>query len=338
MAVEIPRAYIFPQDISGFGIVGKHYYEELRKYYPVRMIPMTALLFYVTIFRYKDVIMHPLLYAGLRDTFPRRESLIGVEVADSDRVSEKAVEVCNKADMLIVPSEFSRKAYTTSGVKVPVKVARHGFPDSWLTIPKERFSSFLFKALRGKGRCRCLFFHIHSWYRKGGDLVVKVMKRVQRMYPDVWLVVKGGGFPDELKQVTYHPIAGFYSEIQLREIYDTSEIYLMFSRGGSFELNALEALSRGLVVLYPEGSSVAEYADGYGVPIKVVRHPVVLPDNAIHIGRGWEIDVEDAVTKLKDVIENLDEYKARASEFPIGRWTWSVVGKEFAEAVGEVWG
>jgi len=79
--------------------------------------------------------------------------------------------------------------------------------------------------------------------------VVKVMKEIQHMYSDVWLMVKGGGFSRELDELRCDKLAGFFSERQLAEVYDANDVLLMFSRGGSFELNALEAVSRGLVVL-----------------------------------------------------------------------------------------
>jgi len=169
MSITIPKAYIVPHDTSAFGLVGKHYLESLREHYPVRDIPMTALLFYVTIFRYGDVIMHPLLYAGLRGTMPKCRTLIGVEVADSDRISKEAIKVVNKANMLIVPSYFSKKAYLSSGAKIPIEVVQHGFPDEWLTKPKDRFSFALLRLARMKGSVRCLFFHIHSLLLQKAD-------------------------------------------------------------------------------------------------------------------------------------------------------------------------
>jgi len=341
MSVYVDKAYIHPHDSSAFGIVTGHYLESLKEHYFVRDIPMIAGHFYMKIFRFGDVIIHPFLPCAIRGYYPKARSIIACEIAEGDRMSKKAVRCINKADMLIVPSMWVKESYLASGLKIPVEIVPHGFPDEWLTKPKKRISNMMLRLMRSKSDRRCLWFYIHSWWRKGGNLVVKVMKEIQKLFDDVWLGVKVGirapPLPDEINEVKHDVIAGFYSELQLVDIYDTHDVLLMFSRGGSFEINALEAVSRGLVVLYPEKSCVAEYMGDYGVAVKSTKRVRAMPDDEFHIGYAYEIDVDDAITKLKDVLENLDEYKARAEEFPIGLWTWRSVGEKFVKAVRKVW-
>jgi len=53
-------------------------------------------------------------YAMWKNKFHK---LIAIEVADSDRISEKAAEIVNRMDEVIVPSTFSKEAFEKSGVK-----------------------------------------------------------------------------------------------------------------------------------------------------------------------------------------------------------------------------
>ena len=51
--------------------------------------------------------------------------------------------------------------------------------------------------------------------------------------------------------------------------------------------------------------------------------------NPVHVGEGFEICVRDAVDKLEDVLDNLEEYKARFWELHyevLRKYSWSAIG------------
>jgi len=178
-------------------------------------------------------------------------------------------------------------------------------------------------------RPRSLFFCVHSPFRKGLDIVEKILTRVSAEGYAFSTIVKGIQ-PEGIKAFA---VKGRLGWSQIRALYDSADILLMPSRGGSFELNGLEALARGLPVLATEGGAWCEYMEGYGVLVKSVANPVVLPASEFHAGRGVEMDVEEAVDKLCDIINNLDDYKARVAEFPRGEWTWDVTRQKLKKLV-----
>jgi len=63
----------------------------------------------------------------------------------------------------------------------------------------------------------------------------------------------------------------------------------------------------------------------------------VFEGNAIHVGYGYTVDVEKAVDRVCEVLDNLDEYKARAREYAVEvlskKYTWDRVGELLWDAV-----
>jgi hypothetical protein len=170
----------------------------------------------------RNVLLHPFLYP-----FTSKESFLnnarnfarllvtknkigGFDVADSDKVSDIAVELLNKIDLIMVPSTFSRDAFINSDVRPEiVQVLPHGLDDYFLTddvdvdsenesigtenvdnedidnknnsnVEKVEKTFNKLRELREKGKILILYFSIHSGYRKGADLVEEVMKRVEK--------------------------------------------------------------------------------------------------------------------------------------------------------------
>jgi len=59
--------------------------------------------------------------------------IIGVEVADSDRISEKFIDYANNyADRLIGNSEWTLNAFKNSGLKIPIFKVVHNFNERLL--------------------------------------------------------------------------------------------------------------------------------------------------------------------------------------------------------------
>jgi len=279
------------------------------------------------------VVLHPLLYLagksldGYMHLVSRAARVVGVDVADSDRVSADAVTIANLADALIVPSNFARRAYVESGVRVPVHVVPHALDDAFLSEkpPQDHVDELgeyipLLQKLRE--RYRVLFFYAlwHSDYRKGADLVFETLSRLSKERKDFALIARTGSpvflYETEKRGIRALAITKHLSYASMRYLYDLCDIYPLFSRGGGFELNGLEALARGEVVVASEGGAWEEYLPReFLVPARAwVR---VFRDNPYHVGLGPEIDVEKATNKLHEVMDNIDEWKERAREHSI---------------------
>ena len=60
-------------------------------------------------------------------------------------------------------------------------------------------------------------------------------------------------------------------------------------------------------------------------------NPTVFPNNSIHIGKGVEMCVNKAVDKILNVLDNLNEYKAKIEEnynFWIENFSYEAVKKQ----------
>lgn len=295
---------------------------RLKRWFRIQEVPEESFL---GIYPYTNpaVIIHPYFWCIRKDherfvrLRPRYRSVIAVDVADSDRLSDMAVNMANLADAVVVPSTWARAAFIRSGVSPPVYVVPHGLHPEFYR-PKRPSTNSVVVALREiKARYRvkyCLFFLWHSSRRKGADLVYKVMKRIQEERDDVVLVLKVARHYEPivkyLARLRTLIVRGWMSISDLVDLYDTCDVYLLFSRGGGFELNGLEALARGLIVIAPEEGAWVDYLPKESL-VKVAGYEPPLVGNPFHVGNGPVIDVEAAVDRLHEVLDDLDEWKAR---------------------------
>jgi len=301
------------------------------------------------------VFIHPLFYlankykedfsALIRD---RRFKLIGVDVADSDRISEYGVRLANLCDAVVVPSRWAKEVYEKSGVQVPVYVVPHAlFPE--FLAPKRPPSAPRLRELWKKkiddNLVYILYICQHSPRRKGFDLVKRVLEAALRERGEKILPIFHGGVAGVMSwylkgECIVKRGKCLIDRRLLVQVYDLCDVYLLFSRGGGFELCGLEALARGLVVLAPEAGPWTEYLPRESL-VKVARWAPVLHENLIHVGLGPEIDVDDAVEKLVSIVDSIGEWRARFAAYAKEareKWTWERSGAILRQVMEEVAG
>jgi len=179
------------------------------------------------------------------------------------------------------------------------------------------------------------------------DLITKVYERLRSERSDIVLIDKTTMGTLNLEKIYYSVLkdlgsivlTGWLTEEQQIELYDLCDIYLGFSRGGGFEMNNLEALARGEVVIAPDEGSWTDYLPKWSL-VRSHHCDYVLADNPIHIGKGVEINVDKAVKKILDIIDDLDEYKAKVREYVNEKirheYTWDVVGRGLKKVIDDV--
>ncbi len=271
----------------------------------------------------RNVLIHPFLYPfASADSFIQnsknfakllamKNKIGGFDVADSDRISKPAVDLINKIDLMMIPSSFVKDVYIKSGVTIPIEVLPHGISNKFLKdgiVDTDNKKIKKLRKMKEKGKILILYFLIHSGHRKGADLVKKVMKKIQKKFENVYLVVRSNNcsYFSDIRTIC---INSWLNDNDLVGLYDACDICLSPSRGGGFELNALEAVSRGLPTLVPNGGCFLDLIDYY-IPINIsdkITRP--LPGNPIHTGFGFEVDLEDFEDKLTDTIDRLDYWQ-----------------------------
>jgi glycosyltransferase involved in cell wall biosynthesis len=296
----------------------------------------------------RNILLHPVLYTTIGDKagmfqarHKRLENAIkiksrlgGFETADSDQISKVAVDVLNRFDVVFLPSTFAINALRKSGVSSPLELVPHGLSDALLdpdrTIAADSIRHI--QQIKQKNEATLvLFFCLHSDYRKGADLVYEAMEHIQGMHSDVYLVVKKTSHDTEIKKkmrsLRLIEIPTWLSESELRQLYDVCDMLLVPSRGGGFELNALEGLARGIPTLAPNAGCFTDYIQ-YAIPLPVVGNPKVFPDNPIHVGNGWETSVDQLAHMIHQVLGSMETWKEKAdANAPIIRqkYSWTTV-------------
>jgi glycosyltransferase involved in cell wall biosynthesis len=343
--------YIYPvfKHVSWTSIADEHV-NYLRQHIPVNALNEGVLPLLGLSTRPK-ILVQPYFYPFqrweniLKTKLSRINALIGIDVADSNRITEYAVRLTEYADAMVVPSEFARRAYVESGVRKPVHVLPHGVSEGWLrgevpnTFSDKVFTDSLDK-IRGKGYRLMLSYVMHSEYRKGYDLLREIYARVRRERADCRLVLKAcdgvwlcDESADERTTLISHRWLEDYDKMRL---FDVCDLYLLTSRGGGFEHPPLEGLARGLPMIGAKGGSWEDYMPPWA-GVDSEPSGVVLEGNPIHCGIGVQLKVDKAVDKVLHMLDNIDDYKAKAREYANTvireKFTWDVIGKELLDII-----
>jgi glycosyltransferase involved in cell wall biosynthesis len=363
--------------IVSFTLVARKHVEYLKKQELADVYELDELAFPSHVPRIKyDTILHPWIYIyhrflqsrlnalseSLRDRFDEYlewwrsnfSQLVAVDVCDSDRMSEYAVSLLNQADKVVVPSNYCVEVYRSSGVKRPVYRVPHGVDPNWystpniwealpLALPVRKINPvlvdlYVYKARRNK---RFLLFWLwHSEARKGWFEVREFYSRLVRERGDAVLVLKTM-YPHSLAfQEVMHlgtvQVYGWLSEYEKMALYDLADVTLVFSRGGGFEHNALESLARGVPVVTSNSGSWTDYVPPF-LQVKAGERVRVFEHNAVHVGYGYKVDVEDALNKIHDILENYDDYRARVEEWRSkvlkSEYRWDIIAKRLVETI-----
>ena len=173
----------------------------------------------------------------------------------------------------------------------------------------------------------------HSDFRKGADLFHNIAKEIQKERDDIYFLVKSGGPRTDFQDLRMFNFTGNTDFDNIVKMYRISDLYLLTSRGGSFELNGLEAFVSKIPVIATKGGAWEEYFPPRLKDLLVdsCNFPTVLPNNPIHIGQGVEMCMDKAVDKVLEVLDKLDEYKAKIEEnynFWIENFSYETVKKQ----------
>ena len=320
--------YVYPRYKSvSFSLIGKQHIKYLSDKVKVQEIDEEA-LDNIQWLRRRNILLHPILYNVIGDKIRQFEvrskrlqrllrvknKLGGFETADSNKISKVAVDALNQTDLVMVPSTFAQMSFKVSGVKAPIEVVPHGLNDAMLVDDGITDPQILkIKKIKDEHDAKLiLFFLIHSEFRKGADIALEALRFIQMKYPNVYLVLKsqgeGGKMLEEFRKLRTIEVTSWLKDDVLRQLYDVCDVLIVPSRGGGFELNALEGVARGLPTIVPNAGCFTDYIN-FCIPVNVSDRPRVFTDNPIHIGTGWEVSVDDLAYTLSNVLEELDYFK-----------------------------
>jgi len=303
--------YYLTNNNCSYSLVAKHHISSLKKLgYEVVETDITRII------PNEIALIHPVLFLrndkGVENFAKYHSHLIGFQTSDTERIGKSWVNLLNnpKIEMVITPSTYSATALRNSGVVNRIKVIPHG-------VSKE------FRPLNIDHQgIRALTFIQHNPFRKGED----ILRKLTGKFPGIDFKVKGPG-------------DRWMSETELAEFYNSFDIYLALQRGGSFEMNPLEALACGLVVISNAYGCVLDYLNEKNSVLVPLKGKVKLFENGVNpneIGDVCEPDIDKWCEKLQWCLDNLKMLKERAvikSKEIRERYSWENVAKGIGECI-----
>jgi len=294
-------------------------------------------------------IVHPMFYPlvstpwKMKWLIKKAKYLIGFDVCDTDRISNLASFVANMFDLVSVPCKFCKNVYRFSGVITQIEVLPHGVDDVFFREHREPNDPDLKRIASYRGR-KILFFLWHSGFRKGADIVADAFARIVKEFGNVYLIVKTSELIDPFTQFLMHiPNVIFFnkwlSEDDLVDLYDICDIVVVPSRGGGFELNALEGLARGKIVVVSQWGSFDDYCKEC---LRVTTKNLIdlfmgdCQAKMIHSGKGVNPDSFDLYQKLKYALQMYDVLLKRfkvLQRVVRENYNWKTIGKQLYDMV-----
>jgi glycosyltransferase involved in cell wall biosynthesis len=250
-----------------------------------------------------------------RRGIPHTPVKVGMEVVETDKLSDVIVFTLKQMDHIITFNEYARKILELHGIKS--HVVPHPYHPLFIRSPRYPKHQKLQELLRLKmdhGYILALLHLWHSGFRKGVDNVLLPLRRLALRYPNFMLVIKRVDIIDHLLgslkvMVRNFEIEEFLDPDDYVDLYDIVDIVIMPSRGEGFGMVALEALVRGKITVIPD-HEMYHYRD-YCVKVKTSGESRYDEENLIHVGRGVDIDRDDFYEKMVDIMEHLDSYVER---------------------------
>jgi glycosyltransferase involved in cell wall biosynthesis len=166
--------------------------------------------------------------------------------------------------------------------------------------------------LPGSG-IRVLYFCLHSFWRKGGDILARALSILSRRGVKFSLVVRSAETSGDVSVFSRFGavfITRFLSKECLKALYAWADVVPVPSRGGGWERNALEALACGTPALVPEVGPWMEYVHPRLRPLLAVAvegWDVALPGNPVHVGVGPRASALDLAARIERAPEIRDE-------------------------------
>ncbi|MHC1579168.1 MAG: glycosyltransferase [Candidatus Alkanophagales archaeon] len=320
-----------------FTRVARFHIAELRRYVTVHDVAEDVLDHQMWA-EGRKALLHPVLYPLLGDKpedFDKRRKRLerlksrsirlgGFDVADTDALSRIAVRTLNALEFVVVPSSSSKRAFEASGVETPTFVLPHGISAEFRRphgVVVGDAAARIAEMKHEKGLRFVYYQFVHSGFRKGADIVYRAMKRVQNEARNVVLVVKRLKLEDALhaplRTLRTIEVTGWLPESEHVSLLDVCDVAICPSRGGGFEIPALEAAARGLPTLVTsadDGMTPFVDYEEFLIPVRASRKVRVFENHPIHVGLGWEVDWRDLADAVLDVLRDLDAHRAAAME------------------------
>ncbi|MGA8261833.1 MAG: glycosyltransferase [Arenicellales bacterium] len=261
---------------------------------------------------------------------------IGMFVCETDQILPEWVRVCNRFQLIVVPSWHCRTAFLRSGVTRPVMVVPHGVHPQHRPLDGRRpAGKFVFyNTFRGR--------LVHD--RKGYSELIRCFQAAFQGRDDVVLRLRVGdprwlpvcpGWPDYGGLVEFDP-PGALPLADAAAVYSEVHCTVHPSKGEGFGLVPLESIACGTPVIAPAIGGMADYLNEDNSielrPGRIIRAPRF----AYICGRYHAVDEEDLVEKLRYAVDHWEDERGKlesAGAEVRRRYAWPGVLRPLVELV-----
>jgi glycosyltransferase involved in cell wall biosynthesis len=261
-----------------------------------------------------------------------------VTVCETDRIPKTWVEACNEVDLVVVPSEWCREAFESSGVKKPIEVVRHGvwpqlldgtgFPRNHehIAISSNHIEPYVFLHVsgatsfpgrKGTGALLLAFKRFLEKRRCGSELYLKTTKTggLERAIADLGL--KDNVFIHSTPSLSPFEMGGYIQHF---------DAVVQPSRAEGFGIVPLEARCVGVPTILTYATGHCEhFAVGTDVGIAHGRlSPLATQGNPV--GAAPEVSVDDITNALLSFTRDYDQHRQRTRAWArenARKWFWS---------------
>jgi len=258
-----------------------------------------------------------------------------MSVCDTDAVAQKVVRICNKFDLLVVPSHYCRDTFSRSGVKTPILVIPHGIRPEFHPYPQsERPDTFTYYNVYNAGRA----------YRKSQDELVRSFVRAFDRDPRYRLRLRttnSGRLRHSLDEERAHEIVWIDDETEAEYSHYAarySEVHATVhpSKTEGFGMIPLESLACETPVIAPRITGMTDYLTPDNAML--LRTNGLVPEQEFSStgGHMHGIDEGHLVECLRSMADDWETERARAiaaGSYIRQQYTWARVTEPLVELI-----
>jgi glycosyltransferase involved in cell wall biosynthesis len=267
---------------------------------------------------------------------------INFTMFEANRVHPEWIRLNRSHDLLILPTESSRRAWEYSGMPTHrIRTCPLGVDPSTF-FPAER------KPAPGEPRVRFLNVSEYS-SRKNLSGLLRAWIRATRPDDDTILTIKSGmSLTSELLPNGFDRAAPVViqretlADSELPFLYRAATHYVSASFGEGWDQPMMEAAATGLKLIAPDHSAYREYLDeNVATMIPARQVPVVYesdPETArlFDHAEWWEPDEDALVESIRAAIEQREPLKGSMRDRIMDRYTWNAAALRLIEILTEL--